>query len=171
MSKTYLDLNALGQTQQQNAITVSTGAADGNKLAATDASGRFDSSLMPVGFGSETKVIVASEAIGAGDFVNIYSNAGVLSIRKADGSTPTKKAHGFVLLAVASAGNGTVYYGNLNTAQTGLTLGSDLFLSATVPGRATTTVPTTSGHIVQQLGVATSATEMLVEIQPTVQLA
>lgn len=170
MALSYLDLVS-GKWKQILAIVTSAGAADGNKLVGTDSSGRIDSSVMPVGFGSETKVILASEALAAGDFVNIYSNAGVLSVRKADATNPLKEAHGFVLAAVASAANATVYYGNLNTAQTGMTIGVDQFLSNTTPGRATATVPATSGHIVQQLGVANSATEMLVEIQPTIQLA
>lgn len=170
MATTYLDTQS-GKTVQKNANVTSAGAADGNKLIATDSTGRLDSSVMPVGFGSETKVIPASEALAAGDFVNIYSNAGTLNVRKADASNPAKEAHGFVLAAVASAAQATVYYGNLNTSQTGLTIGVNQYLSGTTPGRATATAPTTSGYIVQQLGVANSATEMLVELQPTVQLA
>lgn len=153
------------------AIVSSAGASDSGKIPALDATGRLDNSFMPAGLGSETTIILASEALAAGDFVNIYSNAGTLNVRKADASSNAKKAHGYVMSAVAAAANATVYYGNINTQQTGLTIGVDHYLSAAAPGRATTAAPTGTGKIVQQLGVARSATEILVEIQPTIELA
>lgn len=166
----YLAL-VLGKTKEIAAILFSAGAADSGKIAALDATGRFDNSFMPAGLGAETKIILAFEALTAGDYINVFSNAGVTSVRKADASSNAKEAHGYVLAATAAAANATVYYGNINNQQTGLTLGQIMYLSATVPGKATATVPTGTGKIVQQLGVATSATEMIVEIQPTIELA
>lgn len=158
-----------GKLKEVAGLVTSAGAADAGKIPELDGSGRLDSSMMPVGFGSETKVIQASENLAAGDFVNVFNSTG-LRVRKADASNG-RIAHGFVLNSVTSGQNATVYYGNLNTAVSGLTIGNELYLSGTTAGTVTATPPSTSGHIVQRLGVATGATEMLVEIQTPVELA
>lgn len=167
----YLKIGTNGATVEGATIATSAGAGDSGKIPEVDSSGRLDASFMPLGTAIETKSILASEALAAGDFVNVYSNAGVLNVRKADASSNAKEAHGFVLAVVTSGANATVYYGNLNNQQSGLTIGVNHFLSASTPGRATATAPTGTGKIIQKLGVATSATEMLVEIQPTIELA
>lgn len=158
-----------GKLKEVLAIASSAGAADAGKLARLDGSGRFDNSLMPVGLGAETKVIQASENLAAGDFVNVHNSTG-LRVRKADASNG-RVAHGFVLNSVTSGQNATVYYGNLNTGVSGLTVGDELYLSGSTAGAVTATPPSTSGHTVQRLGVATGTTEMLVEIQTPVELA
>lgn len=176
-----------------NGKTTSTGAPDANKLAALNASGilddtitnasvtsavgklvkmdgagRIDVSAMPVGVGPDTKTIQASEALAAGDFVNIH-NSGGARVRKADAATG-KRADGFVLAAVASGANATVYLEGTNTQVSGKTPGALQFISAT-PGTTTETAPTTSTHIVQVLGVALSATEISFEPQLPITLA
>lgn len=140
-----------------NAKNTSAGAGDAAKIVQLDAAGRIDTSMMPVGIGPDTASIVASEALAAGDFVNIWNNAGVANIRKADGSTSGKEAHGFVLAAVSSSASGTVYFEGTNTAVTGRTPGVQ-FLSATTPGSTQATAPTGAGQTVQRLGFATGAT-------------
>jgi hypothetical protein len=158
-----------GKLKEVLAIATSAGATDAGKLARLDGSGRFDNSLMPVGLGAETKVIQASENLAAGDFVNVHNSTG-LRVRKADASNG-RVAHGFVLSSVTSGQNATVYYGNLNTGVSGLTVGDELYLSGSTAGAVTATPPSTAGHSVQRLGVATGTTEMLVEIQTPVELA
>ena len=160
-----------GRIVEQAAIDTSAGAGDGGKIVALDTSGRLASSMMPVGFGAETKSITAGENLSAGDFVNIYNDTGTLKVRKADATNTSKQAHGFVLSGVSSGAAATVYYGNLNTAVSGFTVGAELFLSASVAGAATATIPTTAGHMVQRLGTATAATEILVEIAQPITLA
>jgi hypothetical protein len=159
-----------GKLKEVTGQATSAGAGDAGKIPQLDSSGRLDNSMMPPGLGAETKTIVASENLAAGDFVNVHVSAG-LKVRKADASGgPAKKAHGFVLASVTSGQNATVYYGNINTAATGLTVGDELYLSAT-PGVATATPPNTAGHIVQRIGVATATTEILVEIGQEVEIA
>lgn len=52
---------------------------------ALDASGRLDSSVMPVGIGADTATIQTSEALASGDYVNIHDDvAGAFRVRKAD---------------------------------------------------------------------------------------
>lgn len=169
MANKYLK-HSSGNIVEQEGLTASAGAGDAGKIPALDGSGRLDSSMMPVGFGSETKTIAATEDLAAGDFVNIYNSTG-LKCRKADASSTSKRAHGFVLSAVTSGQNATVYYGNLNTQVSGLTIGDELYLSGSTAGAVTATPPSSSGYLVQRLGVATGTTEMLVEIQQPIQLA
>lgn len=142
-----------------NAKVGNVGAGDAGKLVARDASGKIDLTDLPVGVGPDTVQIVASEALAAGDLVNIWSNAGTASARKADASAVGKEAHGFVLAAVSSAAQATIYFEGSNTQLTGLVAGNQ-FLSATVPGKTQAAAPTGTGQLVQVVGFATSATSM-----------
>ena len=130
-----------------------------NKIAKLDASGKLDVTVLPTGVGADTAIIVASEALAAGDLVNIWSNAGTANVRKADASVSGKEAHGFVLATVASAGNATVYFEGTNTQCTGLTPGVQ-FLSATTAGKTGSAAPTGTGKVVQRVGFAISATAL-----------
>lgn len=151
-----------------NAIDESAGAGDAGKTVILDSTGRIDNSMMPVGIGADTAVIEASEALAAGDFVNVWNDSGA-KVRKADATTAGKEAHGFVLAAVSSAANATVYFEGTNTQVTGMTPGN-VFL-ATTAGLATSTAPSASGNVVQRLGFAVSATEINFEAQQPIVLA
>lgn len=153
-----------------NAKTTSAGAGDSGKVVALDSSGRIDPTMMPTGIGADTASILASEALSAGDQVNIYNNAGTANVRKADASTAGKDAMGFVLSAVSSGANATVYFEGTNTQLTGLTPGRQ-FLSATTPGKTQATAPTGSGQVVQVVGFATSATAMNFQAELPITLA
>lgn len=139
-----------------NSKTTSAGAGDSGKIPALDASGRIDTSMMPVGIGADTATITASEALAAGAFVNIWSNAGAFAVRNADATVVGKEAHGFVLSAVASGAAATVYFEGSNTAVTGMTPG--VVYLATTAGTGTATAPSATGNVVQRIGFATSAT-------------
>ena len=130
-----------------------------NKIVKLDGSGKLDSTVMPVGIGADTALIVASEILAAGDLINIYNNASVANVRKADASTAGKEAHGFVLVGVASAANATVYFEGTNTQCTGLTPGVQ-YLSSVIAGKTLATAATGTGKVVQRVGFAVSATAM-----------
>lgn len=132
-----------------------------NSIVATDATGRLDVSFMPVGIGPEVISATATETIASGAWVNVFNNSGVISVRNADATTNGKPAHGFVLAAYVSTNVATVYTpGQTNTGLTALTLGGEYYLSTT-PGGATATAPSTSGNIVQRLGIADKTTEIV----------
>ena len=163
-------VNVNGVSTEQTAIQVSSGAASAGAIAALDSTGRWDPSTMPVGVNPEADSILASESIGAGSFVNIYTNGGVVNCRNADASSSGKEAHGFALAAVTSGQSAMVYrVGQANTQLTGMTPGAKQFLSTT--GTRTETCPTTSGYLVQILGVAISATTMIFAPKPPIVLA
>lgn len=130
-----------------------------NKIVQLDASGKIDSTLLPAGIGADTNAITASEALSAGDLVNVWDNAGQFNVRKADASTSGKFAHGFVLTSVSNGGTATVYFEGTNTQLSTLTAGEQ-FLSTGVAGRTQSTVPTGTGQIVQRVGIAVSPTNL-----------
>lgn len=163
-------LNAAGVLDLSivNGKNTSAGAGDAGKLAALDGAGRIDNSMMPVGIGADTAIIPASEALSAGDFVNVW-NSGGARVRKADATVAGKEAHGFVLAAVANAANATVYFEGTNTGVTGQTPGN-VFLSTTA-GIAAAAAPSVAGNVVQRVGFATSATAINFQSQIPVTLA
>lgn len=154
-----LNANGVLDASIINSKTTSAGAGDSGKVVALDAAGRIDTSMMPVGIGADTATITASEALAAGDLVNVWNDAGTPKVRKADASTAGKDAHGFVLAAVASSASATVYFEGTNTQMTGLTAGTQ-YLSAATAGKTVSTAPTAAGNVVQRVGMATSATAM-----------
>jgi len=166
----YLALLA-GAMKEVVGLVTSAGAADADKIVQTGSNGRLDTSVMPTGLGADTEQMPASEALAAGDLVHTWPNAGVTNARKADASATGKRARGFVLSAVASGATATVYFEGRNDQLTGLTPGSDLYLSPTTPGRPTAIVPTGTGQVVQPIGVAISATTMNFEPAEPIVLA
>lgn len=148
--------NSTGTLTEQAAVQTSAGAGNAGNIPALDSTGRLDNSMMPVGIGADTAVITASEALAAGDFVNVWNSTGA-KVRKADASTSGKEAHGYVLAAVSNAAAATVYFEGSNTQVTGATPGV-VYLSATTPGGFTSTAPSATGQTVQRIGFATSAT-------------
>lgn len=158
--------NASGTLTEEAALQASAGAADAGKIIALDAAGLIDPSMIPAG---SVPVIIASEALAAGDFINVFDNAGTPNVRRANATTAGKEAHGYVLAAVLLGGNAAVYFSGENSAVAGAT-GGVVYLSTT-PGGFTSTAPSASGNVVQRLGVATSATSINVETAEPVVLA
>jgi hypothetical protein len=166
----YIALNAGGDLVEQNPIVISAGVADAGKIPQTGANGTLDPSVMPAGSGVDVQQIIASEALTAGNLVNLWANTGVINMRKADASNG-RQADGFVLANVAALATGLCYFEDDNTAATSLTPGAQQFLSPTTPGATTETRPTTAGHIVQKVGKAFTATSFHFKPEAPVTLA
>jgi hypothetical protein len=152
-----------------NSTTTSAGAGSSGKVAALDSSGRLDSTMLPVGVGADTAAITASEALAAGDLVNVWNNGGTANARKADATVAGKEAHGFVLSAVSSSASATVYFEGTNTQCSGLTPGRQFLL--TTAGKCGATAPSASGNVVQLVGFATSATAVNFQSNSPITLA
>ncbi|MVN86928.1 hypothetical protein GO986_09135 [Deinococcus sp. HMF7620] len=163
-----LNANGVLDATIVNSTVASLGAGSSGKLPALDASGRLDQSFLPTGIGADTASIQASEALAAGDYINIWSSSGSARVRKADATAAGKEAHGFVLAAVASGANATVYFEGTNTGVSSQTPGP-VFL-ATTAGAGTSTPPTGSGNVQQVLGFAVSATAVNFQSEPPVVL-
>ena len=145
-----------------------------NAIPSGDATGHLDQSWMPTGVGPESVSLVTSENLAAGDLVNIYSNGGVATARKADASAATagKVAHGFVIAATTSPAAATVYVGSQQNGQvSGLTPGSTYYLSGSTPGGVTATPVSTSGYASQEVGEATAAGNLIFQPKTATVLA
>lgn len=115
---------------------------------------------------ADTEEIVASEDLLAGDFVNIWDDSGIAKVRKASADAIGKRAHGYVVSAFLSGTTALIYFEGPNNQLTGLTAGATYFLDHVNPGKIVSFsgLSTTTGHIIQELGVAVSATKINVEI-------
>lgn len=161
--------NNAGTLTEKVSNQASAGAGDAGKIVALDSTGRIDNTMMPVGIGADTQIVTASEALAAGDLVNIWNSTGA-KVRKADASVAGKEAHGFVLAAVTSGNPATVYFEGTDTQVSGQTPGV-VYLSASTPGQATSTAPSGTGQVVQRVGFATGATAINFQSLPPVVLA
>ncbi|MFI8479630.1 hypothetical protein ACIGCM_03575 [Pseudomonas sp. NPDC078700] len=157
-----------GRTRQIIATVISAGAGSAGDIVALDDAGKLDVSVLPLGIGANVVNAVASEAIGAGKFVELWSDAGTLKMRLADNSN-NRPAWGYVKAAVASAASGTAYRLNtVNANLSGLTPGGDYWLG-TAGGviDAALDPETDIGKMDQYLGKALSATEVVTaEFEP-----
>lgn len=157
--------NVSGQLTEEAAVVTTTA----NRIPALDDNGKLNANMMPTGMGADVESIEASENLAAGDWVNVYNNAGAANVRKADATTSGKEADGFVLAAVTSGQNADVYFEGTNDQVTGQTPGP-VFLTTT-PGVGGAAAPTGSGNVQQRLGVAISTTAVNFERQPSIVLA
>lgn len=153
-------LNASGVLDASvvNSKTSSAGVSDAGKLAALDAAGKLSQTMMPVGIGADTLSVITSEAVSAGNLVNLWNDGGTGKARKADATIAGKEAHGFVLAGAGSGAPVDVYFEGTNTGMSGMTAGVQ-FLSTTA-GTSSTTPPAGTGNVVQRVGFAASATSM-----------
>lgn len=158
-----------GRIREVYATASSTGVADDGKIVALGTDGRLDSSVMPVGIGAEVKNVTASEALNAGDLVNIWNSAGQFRVRKADATSAGKEATGFVISSVSNGGTAAVYLEGTITGLGGLLPGR--YYLSTTPGAATEVPPSASGNVVQYIGPAVSTTEISFEATDGVVLA
>ena len=157
-----------GKTKQIFAIATSAGVADAGKIPALDTAGRLHASMMPLGIGAQSVQAKASEAIGAGKFVNFFDDGGVFSMRLADNSNG-RQADGYVNETVASAATGAAYpLDGTNANMTGLTIGVRYWLG-TAGGVTNTPLDESdvanANKISQYLGVAKSTTELVTDDQ------
>jgi len=140
----------------------SAGAGDAGKLVQLDSAGKLDTTLLPAAalVGAEDYSLVAFETLAANDLINVFDDAGVAKLRKADATDMTKPPMGFVPSGITAGASGTVRLGNgVISGMTGLTIGARYYLSAATPGAITLTAPSTTGNGIFAVGRAKSATE------------
>lgn len=152
----YLQVGSLGFPEEASSIQSSAGAGDAGKIPALDSSGKLDSTMFPASLGTDSQVMTAGEALSAGNLVYIDNATG--KAFKADGTSITKAAVGFVLASALTNASVTVYFEGQLTGLSSLSLGAPYFLSDSATGAVTATPPTASASIVQYIGRATSTT-------------
>lgn len=145
------------------------GAGNENKIAALDATGRLDPTMLPTGLGAETVIVPAFGTLAASNLVNLFNDAGTIKARQADNSSAATFANGFVLNPYTAGQDATVYFGGLVSGLAGLTPG--IAFLHNVPGASHHVVTTTSGAIVQKVGLAINATTLYFEPKEPILLA
>lgn len=169
MSKFITRDASSGRLVEEATLATSPGATAAGRVPHLDADGKLDASFMPSGVGADSFAVVASEALAAGAFVNLWNDAGALRARNADGTTTGFAADGFVRQAVAAGATAQVFFEGQNNQLTGLTVGATYYLAA--GGGVTSTAPTGAGKTHQLLGKAVSATTIATEIGEPIDLA
>jgi len=166
----FLTIDATGKQQLVDAgVTTSSGSADAGKVPVLKADGTLDSTLFGAGISGDSTMLPASENLTAGNFVNIWDDTGVFKVRKADATTYGKQAVGFVLDSILATESVKVYFEGTNTAVTGVAAGN-VYLHTTAGG-FTATPPTTTGNVIQKIGIGISATSINVEFAEPIELA
>jgi hypothetical protein len=159
-----------GNTILTQAVTTSAGVADANKIPSLDTNGTLSPTFLPSGIDLQTVVLPTSENLATGDFINIFDDSGTVKARKADASNG-REARGYVLTAVTSPANATIYLTGRNTGVISASVGP-VYLSATTPGGFSSTQPATAGPdvLLQPLGHALSPTSILFEYDRPIKL-
>lgn len=121
------------------------------------------------GVGIGTRALVSSEALAAGDMVNVWNDAGTTKVRLASALAKGKDASGWVGQAVVLGATATVNFGAVNSAASALTPGP-LWLSTT-PGKAQSVAPSGAGQVIQRVGFAFSSTEFMFQPQIPITLS
>jgi hypothetical protein len=119
------------------------------------------SGFLPLANGYQTMSVTVTETIAAGAMINLWASSG-LKVRNADNTDVTKQADGFALTGAASGAITIVIGSAPNTQQSSLTVGTRYFLGTA--GAVTATAPSSSGDLVQSLGIAVTTTELQVII-------
>ena len=116
--------------------------------------------------GTQQLAFTASEALNAGDFVNIFDDSGEIKVRKADRTTPSgvRSVNGYVLSDVFAGDTVVMYLSGMNTALSGLIPNENYALNTNGGVISISTLPAIDGEIFQYLGIALSATALLVQI-------
>lgn len=153
----YLSIDSTGQPLEVASSDSSAGAGDAGKIVSLNSSGFIDSTMLN-GVGVDTVTATASEAISAGDLVNIYNVSGTLTVRKADATAASrgKPCNGYAPAAISNSATGTVNLSGIATGYSSLTPGAEQFLGTA--GARTETPNATSGQTCQSVGYALSAT-------------
>lgn len=158
---TYIGLRN-GKPTSIKTNQASAGNADAGKVVALNAEGHIDDTMLK---NADTRIIEASEALSAGDFVQVFDDGGTPKMRKSDNSN-ARNVDGFVRDAITSGASGKIYLEGVNPGLSGLTIGDRYYLDTS--GQPTNTPLDQNdvanvGKIHQYLGKAVSATEIQTE--------
>jgi len=158
MPNRYIQRDATtGRLRELLAAQSSTGAADANRIVALDADGLIDPSMIPASISNVVVVAEADEALGAGDVVHLFDDAGTTKVALASAETTGEPAIGYVLDSWLAGENAVVFLSGLNDQVSGLTAGQRIYLGVTA-GDSVTSPVTGADRIHQFLGRAIAST-------------
>ena len=141
------------------------GSSNANKIAALDSAGKIANTMLPDGIGQDTIVVQASEALSAGQFVNIWKSGSDTRVRRASATSAITRADGFIKEDVASGSDATIFISGINTDVGGSINEGDKVFLGTNPGEGRSIPPTSANNIAQYLGVCTDDNTVAVDIR------
>jgi len=146
-------------------VLISPTGSDGD-LVCLASNGKLDPGVVPdltSGGGSPTNKINckvnSSGTLAGGDFVNIYDDGGNLTARFCDGNAGTpRECHGYIAVAGTHAAGSTVAVTLKGAIQsspaTPTVIGGSAMYIAGNAGKVSVTKPTTTGYMLQKVGVS-----------------
>lgn len=107
-----------------------------------------------------------TEAIVAGEAVNLHASGGEIKARKAIATSMSTMAQGIASSTASGIGDWieVLWMRGVTDSIGGLSLGSFYYLSETVPGRIANAPPVLTGSWIQMIGMAVSATRFMIDI-------
>jgi len=117
-----------------------------------------------------TATFDCAASVSANDAVSIVSSGTVEEASAESGAGQTGDAIGFVLSKPTST-TCIVQFVGLLDGFSGLTVGNNYWLSQTLIGTITSTAPSSSGEKIQSLGIASSATELVIIVSQGIDIA
>lgn len=161
-----------GKRKLVEATVTSTGAAEAGDVVGLDSNGKLDPSVLPVGVGPDVAIVEASEDLTAGQYVNIFDDAGTIKARLADNSN-SRPAHGWANAAALTGANVTVYFEGPNESAPAGTAGQRAYLGAAggvLLVALDETLPANNGKLHQLLGSYVGANIINTDIQDCIEL-
>lgn len=152
----YIALNS-GTLTNTSAVQAGGAGNAGKIVALNDTTGLLDVTMFPDGATSVATVTVGTTTVTPGDLVYIAPGTGLVELAKADAIAT--KAQGFVLTTVTSGNPVSVYFSGENTGVSGLTPGTEYYLSAATAGKITATPPS-NPNFIQPVGFSVTATRL-----------
>jgi hypothetical protein len=146
-----------GRLTQQQAVDVG-GSGNAGKIVALNSAGFVDPTMLTdSGGGGSTINVIADVNLSPGDWVNIFYTSSQRRARKATATDATIPAHAFVQDTISATSSGLAYLDTINPycvrgSLTTSDIGKRVFLSTT-GGSYTLTPPSTTGNLIQVLGV------------------
>lgn len=153
-----------GKKKVKQATDISAGAGDAGKIVALGADGKVDPTMIA---GLEVQAISTSETLAAGDIVNLHNSSGV-KVRKATNTGFATRGMGVVKAGATHPSTPSVYFEGIVAGYSGLTIGEEYYLGVNGAIVLEASLPSGTLSIVQKIGIAISATELMIEIgEPT----
>ena len=115
-------------------------------------------------FVASTVSVVLTETVGANSFLNIFSNAGILSARLANNSDPQFAANAYTQIGGAIGTSLIPIFSGLVTVNA-LSANTDYFTGINGGVITSANVPSGTGMIIQKVGRALSTTQFLLAIE------
>jgi hypothetical protein len=168
----FVTYDTAGAPHLLTAVSTSTA----NAIPTLDGSGLIPTNMLPALAGATSiTVFVGAAGVTAGDLVTLSNSAVHPTADRADATTLSGQAHGYVLETKTVGQTTLAYLGGIDTSIVGGgEAGVGLFLSDANPGQVVLAagIPTVAGHIVQKVGYGagiTGALALMLNIEtPTV---